>query len=66
MGLENNAIFHVFFRYNFLTKYNFFHFSYIMNKIGFIEFAYGKIKYIFNAVLKCESFYLARVLFYFI
>jgi len=35
-----------------------------MNNIGFIEFAYGKIRYIFNAVLKCESIYLAHVLFY--
>jgi hypothetical protein len=37
-----------------------------MNNIGFIEFAQGKIKFIFNAVLKCESIYLAHVLFYFI
>ena len=37
-----------------------------MNNIGFIEFAYGKIRYIFNAVLKCESIYLAYLLFYFI
>jgi hypothetical protein len=37
-----------------------------MNNIGFIEFAYGKIKYIVNAVSKCESIYLAHALFYFI
>ena len=37
-----------------------------MNNIGFIEFAYGKIIYIFNLVLKCKSIYLAHVLFYFI
>ena len=37
-----------------------------MNNIGFIEFAYGKIRYTFNAVSKCESIYLAHVLFYFI
>jgi hypothetical protein len=37
-----------------------------MNNIGFIEFTYGKIKYFVNAVSKCESIYLAHVLFYFI
>jgi len=37
-----------------------------MNNIGFIEFAYGKIKYLFNAILKCESIYLVHVAFYFI
>ena len=37
-----------------------------MNNIGFIEFAYGKIKYISNTVLKCESIYLEYVLLYFI
>ena len=37
-----------------------------MNNIGFIGFAYSKIRYILNAVLKCESIYLAHVLFYFI
>ena len=37
-----------------------------MNNIGFIEFTYGQIKFIFNAVLKCESIYLAHVIFYFI
>ena len=42
------------------------YFSYIMNNIGFIEFAFGKIRYIFNPVLKCESIYLVHVLFYLI
>jgi hypothetical protein len=37
-----------------------------MNNIGFIEFIYSKIRYIFNAVLKCVSIYLVHVLFYFI
>ena len=37
-----------------------------MNNMGFIEFAQGKIKYIFNPVLKCESIYLDYLLFYFI
>jgi hypothetical protein len=46
VGLENKATFHVFFRYNFLTKYYKFHFSYIMNNIRFIEFAYDKIKWL--------------------
>ena len=32
-----------------------------MNNIGFIEFTYGKIKFIFKAVLKCKSIYLAHV-----
>jgi hypothetical protein len=36
-----------------------------MNNIGFIEFAYGKIKYIVNAVSKCESIYLAHALILF-
>ena len=37
-----------------------------MNDIGFIEFAFGNIQYIFSAVLKCESIYLAAcsILFY--
>ena len=34
--------------------------------IGFIEWTNGKIRYIFNALLKCESIYLAHVLFYII
>ena len=37
-----------------------------MHNIGLIEFAYGKMKYIFNSVLICESIYLAYLLFYFI
>jgi hypothetical protein len=37
-----------------------------MHTIGLIEFTYGKMKYIFNLVLKCESIYLAYLLFYFI
>jgi hypothetical protein len=35
-----------------------------MNDIGFIELAYSKIKYIFSAVLKCDSIYLVHVLVY--
>jgi hypothetical protein len=37
-GTRNKAAFHVFFWYNFLTKYYNFYVSYIMNNIGFIEF----------------------------
>jgi hypothetical protein len=37
-----------------------------MNNIGFIEFAYGTIRYIFNAAFKCELIYLPHVLLYFI
>ena len=37
-----------------------------MNNVGFIEFAYGTIRYIFNAAFKCELIYLPHVLLYFI
>jgi len=39
--------------------------NFIMNNIRFIEFTYGKIRYIFNSVLKRELIYLVHVLFYF-